>query len=483
MTENKYNSTRGSCFKRYHKWQKKMCIIFNLAMTAIACLLLVFNVARDVEAVASPKEPKVLSVSSESHPLPASPLIYWNNNLEAVYYELEFFDHIPEDLSPTQNSGQAMYYTHNVYRNYYNPDLKAFAQNFIGKCPIYWRVRAMAFDGTPISSFSSLQALYTDSSRPGMEAPIAMANARTEKYNPISQYDSGIRDRDGRGTMLLYPVYTWIGIAGASRYRVELYTENPQYTPWVQPVDTFVTPYLEIYDDKPRIGQYYWRVIGLDDNDGTVGKWSYVQSFDNSVHKPYRVAVLGDSISHGGGHYSFGPACMEYSWLSYLDFDAINLSQSGDTSAMTDARFERDVVPFSPKYLLIFTGTNSLRAGEKPENVISNLESIQKKCQQYGITPVFMTLPPINPANIQAVFNEPTAEDWKTRFNTVNTWIRSQVHIDSAALFTGRYITTNGELQTCMGMDGLHPDIPGKKLIADAVNASWLREELVGASK
>lgn len=483
MTENKYHLIRGSRMQRNHKHRRKIRRLFRLAVVAGICLLMLLNVSDESESAIPMEETRGLTESYEDHPLSASPLLYWENSLEAVYYELEFFDSIPVDLVQTERSDKAIYYTHNVYQNFYNPDLESFASKCIGKAPIYWRVRAMDFNGNPITAFSSLQILYTDVSKPGMDAPITMANARTAQYNPVSQEDLGLRGREGRGTMILHPVYTWIGIAKASGYRVEIYTENPQYSPWVKPVDTLETPYMEIYDDKPRIGQYYWRVIGLDENGGTVGNWSNVQSLDNAVHKPYRVAVLGDSISHGGGHYSFGPTYMEYSWLYYLDFDAINLSQSGDTSAMTDARFERDVLPFAPEYLLIFTGTNSLRAGENPQNVINNLASIQAKCQKYGIKPVFLTLPPINPANIQHVFNEYTAEDWQSRFDTVNNWIRSQVFIDSAAMFTGRYITQNGELETCMGMDGLHPDIPGKKLIADAVNASWIRKELVGAAR
>ena len=54
--------------------------------------------------------------------------------------------------------------------------------------------------------------------------------------------------------------------------------------------------------------------------------------------------MLGDSISHGGGHFSYSPAVFSFSWLHYLDFPAINLSQSGDTSGMTAERFDRDVL-------------------------------------------------------------------------------------------------------------------------------------------
>ena len=71
-------------------------------------------------------------------------------------------------------------------------------------------------------------------------------------------------------------------------------------------------------------------------------------------------------------------------------------------------RFEKDVLPFSPEYLLILGGTNSLRAGVPATDVISDLKEIQRKCREHGITPILMTLPPINPENIQKAFHEPT---------------------------------------------------------------------------
>ena len=59
------------------------------------------------------------------------------------------------------------------------------------------------------------------------------------------------------------------------------------------------------------------------------------------------IRITSDSISHGGGHFSYSPAVFSFSWLHYLDFPAINLSQSGDTSGMTAERFDRDEIPIS----------------------------------------------------------------------------------------------------------------------------------------
>ena len=198
-----------------------------------------------------------------------------------------------------------------------------------------------------------------------------------------------------------------------------------------------------------------------------MGEWSLPQEIKNPV-KHWKVAVYGDSISHGGGHLSFGPADLAYSYESYLDFPSINLSQSGDTSEAMVMRFEKDVLPFSPEYLLILGGTNSLRAGVPAADVISDLKEIQRKCREHGITPILMTLPPINPENIQKAFNEPTYEGWKASFAEVNAFIRGEVHIDTAAPFEEME-----ELPTWLALDGIHGDWNMKRMMAEVINREF----------
>jgi len=188
----------------------------------------------------------------------------------------------------------------------------------------------------------------------------------------------------------------------------------------------------------------------------------------------WEVGVLGDSISHGGGHFSYGPADFEFSYLTYLDFPAINLSQSGDTAQMTRDRFERDVLPFRPRYLLIMTGSNSLRAGEDPQVVIDCLKEIQQKCLENDIAPILMTLPLINPDSIRHIFQEETVPDYASRFRKVNAFIRTQVHIDTAAAFS----CPDDKLPVEYALDGLHPDANGKQMMAAVINAAWQQVKL-----
>ena len=135
---------------------------------------------------------------------------------------------------------------------------------------------------------------------------------------------------------------------------------------------------------------------------------------------------------------------------------------------MTLDRFDRDVLPFHLRYLIIMTGSNSLRGWTSADEVISNLASIEEKCRENGIQPVFLTLPPLNPENIKRAFNEPTAENWRERFQKVNEWIRRQPHIDLATK-----IPEDHDLPYELGIDGIHLNSRGKQLMAEAINEQW----------
>lgn len=201
-----------------------------------------------------------------------------------------------------------------------------------------------------------------------------------------------------------------------------------------------------------------------------MGEWSLPQEMHTAPSDHWKVAVFGDSISHGGGHLSFSPADFSYSYESYLDFPSINLSESGDTSKMMVDRFQKDVVPFHPDYLLVMGGTNSLRAGVSPDSVISDLKEIQKEARDHGMTPILMTLPPINPASIEKAFQEPTYEGWRDSFAQVNDFIRTQPHIDTAAPFAQM-----DEIPEWLALDGLHGDWNMKRIMASVINREMPR--------
>ena len=391
--------------------------------------------------------------SSAAHPLSFSPILTWEKKVDATHYEIEFFQQVPAACYPDIPSKEAVWRSDEIYANNYNPPLFLFAADLLGRAPLYWRVRALDFDDTPVSLFSTLIPLYT--------SPAIVPSVMTVPLPIVSSELTA---------PLLYPVYHWVRPYSAHAFEVALYRENPIENPSAEPLDQMTTNSSELYDPSPRIteGFFYWRVRSLDETGTPMSDWSPAIKFCNDPREKWEIAILGDSISHGGGHISYGPADYEFSWLSYLDFPAINLSMSGDTSETMLERFDDDVLPFRPRYLLIMNGTNSLRAGVRASEVIENFKEIKELCLANDIRPIFLTLPPINPDNIARTFNEPTADDWQEQFTLVNDFLRTQVHIDVAA-----YFADNALLPTMMGLDGLHEDVQGKQRIAKAVNEAW----------
>ena len=435
--------------KKRTEW-KALAALVVLAVAFGSGLALYLHGTPRAEQVKSPVGEGLtgLRETTEAEPAAYAPLLSWNRDTQAVVYEIEFA------TEPDDEGEHRIYATRAVYTNHYNAPLREIAGAYLGKQPIYWRVRSIGFDGQPVSKWSKYAALYTSEDEQDYDRPVV-----------FSEYG------DGNGTTLLYPVYDWVGIAGAAGYTLELYagTADDATAGRATLVDTMHADVTEIYDRLPRIGTYAWRVRAVDPSGAYVGEWSAFHEVRAEPSDHWQVAVLGDSISHGGGHYSYSPADFEFSWLAYLDFPAINLSSSGDLASMTRERFERDVLPFHPRYLLIFTGTNSLRAGVDPEDVIDDLEAMKVLALANGIRPIFLTLPPINPTNIAHVFDEPTVDDWQARFARVNAYIRRQACIDDAAAFTA----PDGVLPTELALDGLHPDVDGKRLIGEKVNAEW----------
>lgn len=316
---------------------------------------------------------------------------------------------------------------------------------------LYWQEKPLDFDGYPIGAESGPRSLESSVTPVSRNAPLPRP------------------DRSGeRGGALLYPVYSYVGNPGASSYEIEVLSAYPENTEGTAHSMYHIGGgdflYTDFYDDTPRFGTWYWRVRGKDEEGNPVGQWSLPQKRRFST-EGYTIGLFGDSITHGGGRMSYGPNDLEYSYGHYLDFDTINLGDSGNTSHDMVERFDRDVLPFHLKYLLILGGSNSLRGGVPAEEVIRDLQEIQQKCRDHNIVPILLTLPPINPSSIDKVFHEPTAEGWEEAFRKVNAFIRTQPNIDTAAAFL-----YDNLMPEYLALDGLHGDVEAKKRMADMIN-------------
>ena len=404
-------------------------------------------------ALKAQSRPQATVHYSQSNPAPTMPILTWSKTAGAVSYELELLKHPPTNLDLPDTTPNRIYSTTKIFVAGYQVDGTG-----LNDTTFFWRVRGLDVNSKPLSPFSSVEKVVMDKSSSSLSKPLL-----TSVFN------------QSPGDVLLYPVYSWIPIANATAYEVEILDappENPNgTTPSIHRLDAAIATGFDYYDEKPRISDtpLYWRVRGLDSNGEPVGIYSDVGSFTVSPAAHYRIATYGDSITHGGGSISYPPSAWEYSYQHYLNFPTINLGKSGDTSEALVERFEADVLPFQPDYLIILGGTNSLRGDASAEEVIADLKTLKEKCLTSGIQPVFLTLPPINPEHIKKVFNETTSPEWQDKFRLVNQFIRTQNHIDIAHDID----TVHGILAPFLAVDGLHLDIEGKKKIANRINLQW----------
>jgi lysophospholipase L1-like esterase len=404
-----------------------------------------------------PFRPTAISNYPANAPAPNIPLLTWTVLPGAVYYELELLSAPPENPNDILPSRYQLFSSRRVYTNSHSVNLSNFPGN-----QLFWRVRGLDYDGNPLGVFSNATKIFIDHKLPQVLKPISNTGYSASQT-----------------PMPLYPVYSWTPIAGAVNYEVEVTSEPPENSNGTQPSQhrirqRHVKISTDCYDEEPLItpGTYYWRVRGLDENGNAVGVYSDAEGFlvDRAAGK--YAATFGDSITHGGGAISYSPANVEYDFQTYLSFHALNIGKSGDTSEAMANRFDDDVLPYHPKFLIIMGGSNSLRGGIPASQVIKDLSTIRDKCTYHGIRPIFLTLPPINPIAIYNAFNEETAPNWQAEFTTVNAFIRQQrYYIDLEPYFADG----THDLPLHFATDGLHLDMDGKKLMAQIINANWER--------
>ncbi|MDF2634742.1 MAG: hypothetical protein K0R78_1616 [Pelosinus sp.] len=400
---------------------------------------------------------KTISAKQTSELIDDKPILRWSPIPDAVMYEIEFLSSETENPNDTKPSRHRLFSTKEVYSNAYHADLSQYQGNIL-----YWRVRPLNYHGDPISVYSQANFLEIDHN----------------KQKTLKPSSDAVFNKDNMPTPL-YPVYSWIPIPGAVQYEVEITNRKPEnpnnifpskYRIWSKQVGNV----FDCYDEEPRNipGTYYWRVRGLDEKGNPVGVYSDARSFIVDFEAGRYSASFGDSIVHGGGSVSYSPVDWDYDFQPYLHFPHINLGHSGDTTSDLVQRFNQDVLPFHPRFLLILGGTNSLRGGTPAEEVIHDLSILRDKCLENDIRPIFLTLLSINPAAIKEVFNQDTASNWRRNFTEVNEFIRQQqYYID----LEPHFVDQNGVLLYEYAIDGLHPGLVGKQRMADIINENWNR--------
>ena len=257
----------------------------------------------------------------------------------------------------------------------------------------------------------------------------------------------------------LYPTYSWEPLPKTEFYQVQIIKDGKivrdlkngegfdRVTDWQAFTET---------------GKYFWQVRVIDKNKKPLSDWSAKKFFE--VTAPVKFAVLGDSVSHGGANY-IPAGQLSCQWETYCAVPIKNLARSGDTTETMIARFDTDVLPFSPKFLLIIGGVNDIRDGKTADEVIKNFETLKQKCLENNITPIFGTLTPMNEKIIRGKNIFITDKDWRAERKKINAWILKNNGVDISSELEDEF----GELREDFTPDGLHPALRGKMLIGKAV--------------
>lgn len=75
-----------------------------------------------------------------------------------------------------------------------------------------------------------------------------------------------------------------------------------------------------------------------------------------------------------------------------IDVNVVNLGINGDTTRGMLGRFDGQVAPEEPGYVIILGGINDLFMGVPPESIMENLMGLYEKTRQIGATPMACTL-------------------------------------------------------------------------------------------
>ena len=405
-----------------------------------------------------PTPPHPVSIYHYDTDNPASlmPFLVWHTVPNAVCYELELLDAPPEiEGGIALSTRHHLDSTRKIFTNGYQADLRPFAN----LPALYWRARALGLHHEPIGEFSKAEKIIVDTSKPMPNCPL-INNFDFIDYLPQP----------------IYHVFDWIPIHDAAKYEVEMLSHPPAVENDTEPSPDSVWRMISddvssCYDEygRPYAGAYYWRVRALDEDNQPIGTWSNSERFIvDDYTGGVDVAVLGDSISHGGGAVSYSPRALQYSYETYIDFPVVNISRSGDTAHTTLERFNQDVLPLKPRNLIISTGANCLRdAGISAEDVIADLAGIGKLCLQNDIRPIFLTLMPINPANLQSAFRTPTDPDWYDKLKQINEYLKKQEFVIDLEPY---FYDAQGTMDYGFSVDGIHPDIRGKMLMGELIS-------------
>jgi acyl-CoA thioesterase-1 len=164
--------------------------------------------------------------------------------------------------------------------------------------------------------------------------------------------------------------------------------------------------------------------------------------------------VVGDSISAGYGievEQGWVALLQKKLLLERLNYQVVNASISGDTSAGGLARIDKLLAETKPQWLLLELGANDGLRGLSPKEMHSNLTQIISRAQKVGakVAVLAMRLPP----------------NYGKRYIEMFYQVYPQLATETKAVLVPFILEEVALKKDLMQADGLHPNAKGQPLI------------------
>ena len=193
-----------------------------------------------------------------------------------------------------------------------------------------------------------------------------------------------------------------------------------------------------------------------------------------------RIVAMGDSTTAGtpgwisavelppdGG----GDETSQYAyWLmkAHPEWEVLNRGVNGERSDQIRARFERDVIEYSPKIVVIIAGVNDVYQGRPPDHVTSQLRAMYDRAAEARIAVLAGSIIPYNTA---------TAAQ-NASMHDINAWIRRQAETDPNIAFVDtRAAVAAPHAPDLLAdtPDQLHPSAAGYQRMAETISRALER--------
>ena len=141
----------------------------------------------------------------------------------------------------------------------------------------------------------------------------------------------------------------------------------------------------------------------------------------------------------------------------------LNRGVAGERADQVRARFERDVLPARPRFVVVLAGVNDVYQGRDPRETKADLRWMYARARRAGVEPVAASVMPFSRATrVQAA-----------RLRELNAWIKAEAASEGTAFCDlGAATASKADPDALAGSpDGLHPDRAGYKAAAAALAA------------